>query len=58
MKLNRFAAKFGAEVAGKSEMNERITTRPRRSLLEPMRTHHMEPCICILALGGTPIWQN
>ncbi|MED6170264.1 hypothetical protein PIB30_029123 [Stylosanthes scabra] len=32
-------AKFGAEVAGKSERNERIATRPRRPLLEPIRTH-------------------
>ncbi|MED6170877.1 hypothetical protein PIB30_035345 [Stylosanthes scabra] len=51
-------AKFGAEVAGKSERNERIATKPRRPLLEPMHVHHMEPCVCILALGGTPNWQN
>ncbi|MED6170446.1 hypothetical protein PIB30_030998 [Stylosanthes scabra] len=30
-------AKFGAEVAGKSERNERIATKPRRPLLDQMR---------------------
>ncbi|MED6145995.1 hypothetical protein PIB30_030454 [Stylosanthes scabra] len=33
-------AEFGAEVAGESERNERIATKPRRLKLEPMRTHH------------------
>ncbi|MED6192745.1 hypothetical protein PIB30_012915 [Stylosanthes scabra] len=32
-------AEFGAEVAGESERNERITTKPRRSLLDQMCTH-------------------
>ncbi|MED6170558.1 hypothetical protein PIB30_032129 [Stylosanthes scabra] len=32
-------AEFGAEVAGESERNERIATKPRRPKLEPMRTH-------------------
>ncbi|MED6193264.1 hypothetical protein PIB30_017655 [Stylosanthes scabra] len=50
-------AKFGVEVAGKSGRNERIATKPRRSLLESMHTHHMEPCVRILALGSTPKWQ-
>ncbi|MED6200219.1 hypothetical protein PIB30_082977 [Stylosanthes scabra] len=32
-------ADFGAEVAGESKRNEMITTKPRRPLLDPMRTH-------------------
>ncbi|MED6144917.1 hypothetical protein PIB30_019886 [Stylosanthes scabra] len=32
-------AEFGAEVAGESEKNERIATKPRRPLLDQMRTH-------------------
>ncbi|MED6205965.1 hypothetical protein PIB30_022569 [Stylosanthes scabra] len=36
-------AEFGAEVA---EENERIATKPRRLLLDPMRTHYKEPCSC------------
>ncbi|MED6159735.1 hypothetical protein PIB30_044973 [Stylosanthes scabra] len=36
-------AEFGAEVAGESERNGKIATKPRRPLLELMRTHHMEP---------------
>ncbi|MED6222072.1 hypothetical protein PIB30_060913 [Stylosanthes scabra] len=40
-------AEFGAEVAGESERNEKIATKPRRPLLEPMRTHLMEPCVRI-----------
>ncbi|MED6194543.1 hypothetical protein PIB30_029570 [Stylosanthes scabra] len=40
-------AEFGAEVAGENEMNEMIATKPRRLLLEPMHTHHMEPCLRI-----------
>ncbi|MED6218156.1 hypothetical protein PIB30_024338 [Stylosanthes scabra] len=32
-------AKFGAEMAGESERNERIATKPRKQKLEPMRTH-------------------
>ncbi|MED6170933.1 hypothetical protein PIB30_035898 [Stylosanthes scabra] len=35
----RWVAKFGAEVAGESERNEKIATKPRRPKLEPMRTH-------------------
>ncbi|MED6170272.1 hypothetical protein PIB30_029273 [Stylosanthes scabra] len=35
-------AKFGAEVAESSERNERIATKPRRLLLDQMRTQHME----------------
>ncbi|MED6220920.1 hypothetical protein PIB30_049413 [Stylosanthes scabra] len=31
-------AEFGAEVAGESERNEMIATKPRRSLLDQMRT--------------------
>ncbi|MED6133088.1 hypothetical protein PIB30_025240, partial [Stylosanthes scabra] len=31
-------AEFGAEVAGESERNERIATKPRRPLLDQMRT--------------------
>ncbi|MED6120917.1 hypothetical protein PIB30_025401 [Stylosanthes scabra] len=40
-------AEFGAEVAGESERNEKIATKPRRPLLEPMRTHPMEPWVRI-----------
>ncbi|MED6225944.1 hypothetical protein PIB30_098477, partial [Stylosanthes scabra] len=32
-------AKFGVEVAGKSERNERIATKPRRPKLKPMHMH-------------------
>ncbi|MED6131945.1 hypothetical protein PIB30_014847 [Stylosanthes scabra] len=32
-------AEFGAEVARESERNERIATKPRRPLLDQMRTH-------------------
>ncbi|MED6197760.1 hypothetical protein PIB30_059637 [Stylosanthes scabra] len=32
-------AEFRAEVAGESERNERIATKPRRPLLDQMRTH-------------------
>ncbi|MED6184713.1 hypothetical protein PIB30_050143 [Stylosanthes scabra] len=42
-----FGAEFGAEVVGKSERNERITTKPRRPFLNQMRTHYMEPCVRI-----------
>ncbi|MED6158098.1 hypothetical protein PIB30_029533 [Stylosanthes scabra] len=47
-------AEFGAEVAKKGEMNEKIATKPRRPLLEPMRTHQEKPCVRIIGLGGTP----
>ncbi|MED6181775.1 DNA (cytosine-5-)-methyltransferase [Stylosanthes scabra] len=47
-------AEFRAEVAGESERNERIATKPRRPLLEPMRTHHMEPCVRIQAWAARP----
>ncbi|MED6132778.1 hypothetical protein PIB30_021905 [Stylosanthes scabra] len=40
-------AEFGAEVAGESERNEKITTKPRRPLPEPMRMDYMEPCVRI-----------
>ncbi|MED6219309.1 hypothetical protein PIB30_034652 [Stylosanthes scabra] len=51
---NPFKAEFGAEVAGESERNGRIATKPRRPLLEPMRTHHMEPCVRIQACAARP----
>ncbi|MED6109628.1 hypothetical protein PIB30_035411 [Stylosanthes scabra] len=40
-------ATFEAEVAGESKRNEKIATKHRRPLLEPMRTHPMEPCVRI-----------
>ncbi|MED6124741.1 hypothetical protein PIB30_061785 [Stylosanthes scabra] len=47
-------AEIGAEVAGESEKNGRIATKHRRPLLEPMRTHHMEPCVRIQAWAARP----
>ncbi|MED6121018.1 hypothetical protein PIB30_026091 [Stylosanthes scabra] len=47
-------AEFGTEVAGESERNERIATKPRRPLLEPMRMHHMEACVRIQAWAARP----
>ncbi|MED6158135.1 hypothetical protein PIB30_029932 [Stylosanthes scabra] len=44
-------AKFGVEVAGKSERNERIATKPSRLLLDQMRTQRKEPCTAELTLG-------
>ncbi|MED6146769.1 hypothetical protein PIB30_037753, partial [Stylosanthes scabra] len=40
-------AEFGAEVTGKSERNERIATKPRRPLLDPIRMQRKEPCVRI-----------
>ncbi|MED6210688.1 hypothetical protein PIB30_066476 [Stylosanthes scabra] len=33
------SAEFGVDVAGESERNERIATKPRRPLLDQMRMH-------------------
>ncbi|MED6205538.1 hypothetical protein PIB30_018525 [Stylosanthes scabra] len=35
-----------------------IATKPRMSLLEPMRTHHMEPCVRILTLAARLIGRT
>ncbi|MED6120177.1 hypothetical protein PIB30_018576 [Stylosanthes scabra] len=45
--MSIWKAEFGAEVTGKSEKNERIATKPRSPLLEPMRTHYKETCLPI-----------
>ncbi|MED6109093.1 hypothetical protein PIB30_030427 [Stylosanthes scabra] len=47
-------AEFGAEVAEEGEKNGKIATKPRRPLLEPMRTHNMKPCVRILAWAARP----
>ncbi|MED6219446.1 hypothetical protein PIB30_035938 [Stylosanthes scabra] len=39
--MYRINAKFEAEVVRKSERNERIATKPRRPLLDQMRTQHI-----------------
>ncbi|MED6217200.1 hypothetical protein PIB30_015534 [Stylosanthes scabra] len=42
--------------SGRRERKEqKDCNKPRRPLLEPMRTHHMEPCVCIQAWAARPI---
>ncbi|MED6198080.1 hypothetical protein PIB30_062650, partial [Stylosanthes scabra] len=56
-KENEARAEFGAKVAGESVRNERIAAKPRRPLLDQMRTQQyasVKPCVRILYVGGTP----
>ncbi|MED6164324.1 hypothetical protein PIB30_088715 [Stylosanthes scabra] len=42
--------------SGRRERKEQKDhNKPRRPLLEPMRTHHMEPLVCIQAWAARPI---
>ncbi|MED6119371.1 hypothetical protein PIB30_011174 [Stylosanthes scabra] len=50
------AARLTGKVRNESGRKERKERKD--NYMEPMRMHHMEPCIHILALGGTPKWQK
>ncbi|MED6131441.1 hypothetical protein PIB30_009922 [Stylosanthes scabra] len=53
-RLNFFQVEFGAEVAGKSERNEEITTKPRRPKAEAYAYASQEAMHTHLSVGGTP----